>query len=62
MKHELLLIRSLLVASMLVCGLILGNMLGYSGDPIQLASKGAAATVTGCALPQDGVMCVRSGS
>ena len=58
MKHELLLIRSLLVASMLVCG----NMLGYSGDPIQLASKGAAATATGCALPQDGVMCLRSDS
>ena len=62
MKHELLLLRSLLVASMIVCGLILGNMLGYSGDPIQLAAKGATATATGCALPNDGVMCVPSAS
>jgi len=38
MKHELLIMRSLLVASMLVCGLILGNMLTYTGNPVQLAS------------------------
>ena len=40
MQHELLILRSLLVASMLVCGLIVGNMLTYTGAPIQLAAVG----------------------
>lgn len=42
MQHELLILRSLLVASMLVCGLIVGNMLTYTGAPIQLAAVGQA--------------------
>ncbi|NID16249.1 hypothetical protein [Luteibacter yeojuensis] len=60
MKHELLMLRSLLVASLLVCGLILGNMLTYTGEPIQLANLGAASTgttATACTLPPDGVVC-----
>lgn len=61
MQHELFILRSLLVASLLVCGLIVGNMLTYTGTPIQLASVGpaAAATATACALPPDGVVCPR---
>ncbi|HXO99281.1 MAG TPA: hypothetical protein VN813_02210 [Luteibacter sp.] len=64
MNHELLMLRSLLVASLLVCGLILGNMLTYSGNPIQLARVGTTATLTAasCALPPDGVICPRSAS
>jgi hypothetical protein len=64
MNHELLMLRSLLVASLLVCGLILGNMLTYSGNPIQLARVGTTATLTAasCALPPDGVICPRSTS
>ncbi|QDE37996.1 hypothetical protein FIV34_01700 [Luteibacter pinisoli] len=66
MKHELLVLRSLLVASMLVCGLILGNILTYQGNPVQLASKGvvgsATAAASGCALPPDGIVCPRAAS
>ncbi|UPG90491.1 hypothetical protein L2Y96_01610 [Luteibacter aegosomaticola] len=64
MKHELLVLRSLLVASLLVCGLILGNMLTYQGKPVQLAhdakvAPGAVGMVTApaCALPPDGIVC-----
>jgi hypothetical protein len=61
MQHELFILRSLLVASLLVCGLIVGNMLTYTGTPIQLAGVGpaAATTATACALPPDGVVCPR---
>jgi hypothetical protein len=68
MKHELLMLRSLLVASLLVCGLILGNMLTYTGNPIQLATVGtsvhsvASATASGCTLPPDGIVCPRVAS
>jgi hypothetical protein len=64
MKHELLMLRSLLVASLVVCGLILGNMLTYTGNPIQLVSVGTAvsATATACALPPDGIVCPRAAS
>ncbi|MGE7137406.1 hypothetical protein ACQKIE_07215 [Luteibacter sp. NPDC031894] len=65
MKHELLMLRSLLVASLLVCGLILGNMLTYAGEPIQLANLGAGnvvVTASGCTLPPDGVVCPFSAS
>lgn len=64
MKHELLMLRSLLIASLLVCGLILGNMLTYTGNPIQLARVGTTATITAasCALPPDGIVCPRSAS
>lgn len=59
MQHELLILRTLLVASLLVCGLIAGNMLTYTGAPIQLASAShaspqAAAT---CVLSENGTGC-----
>lgn len=64
MKHELLMLRSLLVASLVVCGLILGNMLAYTGNPIQLATVGTAASAvtSGCGLPTDGIVCPRVAS
>lgn len=64
MNHELLMLRSLLVASLVVCGLILGNMLTYTGNPIQLATVGTAASAvtSGCALPPDGIVCPRVAS
>ncbi|UPG94826.1 hypothetical protein [Luteibacter aegosomatissinici] len=69
MKHELLVLRSLLVASLLVCGLILGNMLTYQGKPVQLANDAKVApgalglvTASSCALPPDGIVCPRAAS
>ncbi|HVI56555.1 MAG TPA: hypothetical protein VM621_16050 [Luteibacter sp.] len=64
MNHELLMLRSLLVASLVVCGLIFGNMLTYSGSPIQLAAVGTAAgaVVNGCGVPPDGIVCPRIAS
>ncbi|KJV35332.1 hypothetical protein [Luteibacter yeojuensis] len=69
MKHELLVLRSLLVASLLVCGLILGNMLTYKGAPVQLAHAAQPApnalgmvTAPACALPPDGIVCPLSAS
>jgi len=62
MKYELLMLRGLLVASLFVCGLILGNMLTYTGNPVQLAGAGTSTTATSCALPADGVVCPRSAS
>lgn len=69
MKHELLVLRSLLVASLIVCGLILGNMLTYQGTPVQLAHGAQAApgalslvTAPACALPPDGIVCPRAAS
>ncbi|MGY3228961.1 hypothetical protein ACVWWJ_000445 [Luteibacter sp. HA06] len=59
MNHELLMLRSLLVASLVVCGLILGNMLAYTGNPVQLATVGtqASANTHGCGVPPDGIVC-----
>jgi hypothetical protein len=69
MKHELLVLRGLLVASLLVCGLILGNMLTYQGAPVQLAKAATVApgalglvTAPSCALPPDGIVCPRVAS
>jgi hypothetical protein len=64
MKYELMMMRSLLVASLLVCGLILGNMLTYTGTPVQLASVGPAAITpaASCAVSANGVACPRSAS
>lgn len=55
MQHELLILRTLLVASLLVCGLIVGNMLTYTGTPIQLAAMSHAvpAAANACALGED---------
>lgn len=64
MNHELLMLRSLLVASLVVCGLILGNMLAYTGNPIQLAAVGTAAkaATNGCGVAPDGIVCPRIAS
>lgn len=70
MKYELFILRSLLVASVMVCCLILGNMLGLSGTSVQLAApttvvgNSAAASITAgaCALPPDGVLCAAAGT
>ncbi len=70
MNYELVILRGLLVASVMVCGLILGNMLGLAGAaptfaaPTADASASTATAITAgaCALPPDGVLCVASGS
>lgn len=71
MKYEMFILRSLLVASVMVCSLILGNMLGLSGsNAVQLAAPTtgvnatAAASITAgaCALPPDGVLCAAAGT
>jgi len=64
MNHELLMLRSLLIASLVVCGLILGNMLAYTGNPVQLATVGTAAgaITNGCGVPPDGFVCPRIAS
>lgn len=63
MNHELMMLRGLLVASLLVCGLILGNMLTYQGNPVLLAgnNSASAAPATG-SVPTDGVTCPRTAS
>lgn len=60
MKHELLMMRSLLIASLLVCGLILGNMLTYTGEPVLLSDTSHAAVT--CAASTDVIPCARSAS
>lgn len=62
MKLEDLMLRSLCVACMLVCVLVLGAML--LATPSALADSGPqladhAATTSLCALPPDAVMCLR---
>ncbi|MDQ7994343.1 MAG: hypothetical protein AAGC76_00675 [Luteibacter sp.] len=59
MQHELLILRTLLVASLLVCGLIVGNMLTYTGAPIQLAATSQMNPVatTACVSGEDAAAC-----
>lgn len=65
MKFETLMLRSLFVACLLVCGLVLGAMVNASPQAIRLAAAGTAGqliatpTATACALPPDGVVCPR---
>jgi hypothetical protein len=63
MKYEMFLIRGLFAACLLVSGLILGTMLFTTGVniPAGAGSAGVASLVhaSGCALPPDGVMCVK---
>jgi hypothetical protein len=56
MKYEMLLIRGLFVATLLVSGLIFGTMLLGPGTST-VAGITTAAVQTGCVLPPDGVMC-----
>ncbi|TCV96246.1 hypothetical protein EC912_102596 [Luteibacter rhizovicinus] len=64
MKYEMLMLRGLFVASLLVSGLILGNMLISPSAVVQLAANGSTGTAvsaakTGCAVPPDGLICPR---
>ncbi|MEI7035414.1 hypothetical protein [Fulvimonas yonginensis] len=63
MKFETLLLRSLFVACLLACGLVLGGMLSASPQAVQLAANsklGALLATPGtCMLPPDGVVCPR---
>jgi hypothetical protein len=64
MKYEMLMLRGLFVATLLVCSLIVGNMLIRPNVVVQLAAAGSSGSVTmtavtGCALPPDGVICPR---
>ena len=58
MKLETLMLRSLFVACLLVCGLVLGAMLNASPQSVQLASNGKLGMLLGapgtCMLPPDG--------
>lgn len=63
MKFETLLLRSLFVACLLVCGWIMGAML-FTPGPVQLAGTGMKtsallAAPAACMLPPDGVVCPR---
>ncbi len=71
MKLESLLLRSLFVACLTVCGLVIGAMLVKTPSAVRLATDAAAAPVMGaaliapashCALPPDGVVCPRQAS
>jgi hypothetical protein len=63
MKYEMFLIRGLFAACLLVSGLILGTMLFSTGlsIPAGTGTAGVASitAATGCAVPPDGVMCVK---
>ena len=69
MKFETLMLRSLFVACLTVCGLIFGAMLTTTPPAVQLATDGTAANSvssillaapSSCALPADGVVCPRA--
>jgi hypothetical protein len=70
MKLESLLLRSLFVACLTVCGLVVGAMLVRTPPAVRLATDAAAAPAMGlliapaghCALPPDGVVCPRQAS
>ena len=63
MKFEMLLLRSLFVAGMLVCGLVFGAMLIAQPGAARLAAQASAGSATaaalGCGLPPDGLVCLR---
>lgn len=61
MPYEPLILRGLLVASLLVCGLIVGNMLTDTALPVALANAGPATPSAGtnCTLPPGGIACPR---
>jgi hypothetical protein len=66
MKYEMLMLRGLFAACLLVSGLILGTMIVAPTAALQLAAAGTngtalSATTTACALP-DGVICPQSHS
>jgi hypothetical protein len=58
MKFEALMMRSLFVACMLVCALVMGAMVNASPDAVRLASNGSNKLIAPavCAV-HDGVIC-----
>lgn len=60
MKYELLLMRGLLVACMLLCLGVLGSMVTLSPQSVAPAAQSVQLTQNGvpCALPADGVICL----
>ncbi|OOG60316.1 hypothetical protein [Rhodanobacter sp. C03] len=65
MKFETLMLRTLFVACMAVCSLIMGAMLTATPPAVQLAANHNSissillAAPSSCALPADGVVCPR---
>ena len=64
MKFETLMLRTLFVACMAVCSLIMGAMLTATPPAVQLAANHSVSSIllaapTACALPADGVVCPR---
>jgi hypothetical protein len=64
MKFETLMLRTLFVACMAVCSLIMGAMLTTSAPSAQLVGSRSVSAIllaapTTCALPPDGVVCPR---
>ncbi|MGH8158958.1 MAG: hypothetical protein ACREPQ_12625 [Rhodanobacter sp.] len=64
MKFETLMLRTLFVACMAVCSLIMGAMLTTTSSSVQLAANRSVSSVllsapSSCALPPDGVVCPR---
>jgi hypothetical protein len=58
MKFEALMMRSLFVACMLVCALVMGAMVNASPDAVRLAANGSNKLIAPavCAV-HDGVIC-----
>lgn len=66
MKLETLMLHGLFIASLVVCGLILGAMMTITPASVQFgatSSVGAMLLVapSSCALPRDGVICPQLG-
>ena len=64
MKFETLMLRTLFVACMAVCSLIMGAMLTTTPSSVQLAASRSVSSIllsapSSCALPPDGVVCPR---
>ncbi|HEX7817269.1 hypothetical protein [Dyella sp.] len=61
MKFEALMMRSLLIAGLLVCALVMGAMVSASPDTVRLAANdgGKLLAPTVCAM-HDGVVCPRA--
>ncbi|OOG48753.1 hypothetical protein [Rhodanobacter sp. C01] len=65
MKFETLMLRTLFVACLAVCSLIMGAMLTTTASPsTQLVASRTVGSIllsapTTCALPADGVVCPR---
>ena len=64
MKLETFMFRTLFVACMAVCSLVMGAMVTATPPAVQLASSRSVSSIlptapTACALPADGVVCPR---